>query len=470
MKVLFIQPPWGDLYGNYKSAAKTGNAFPPLGICYLSAVLKEKGINTKIIDPEMEGKTIERCLGEIGLFKPDYVCITSTSPSFHIAEAWAEQIRKKYAIPIIAGGPHVTVLPKESLAGGKLFDFAVYGEGEEVLLNLLECLDAGKPLDKVPNLIYKDQDARLHLNPPKGNIEDLDRLPVPDREGLNLDCYSCSVPEKGMVRFTTLLTSRGCPFSCIFCSAHSVFGRKVRNRSIDLVLDEIEFICEKHKIRHFALIDDTLMLDHSRVYQFCNGIIERKLDITWEGWTRADTVNEDILKIMKKAGFVRISFGIESGCPEILKHIRKGVKLEDYVKGYNYAAKLGIETRGSIMLGHPYETKDTILKTLKFIRSLKNCQQMYINITTPYPGTELYEMAKKEVGGMRLLTEDLSQYRRYGNAVIAVNDLTPKDLIRFQRRGLMMFYFTLPRIFYNLKRAGFRAAIKNVFAFVRSVL
>jgi len=173
---------------------------------------------------------------------------------------------------------------------------------------------------------------------------------------------------------------------------------------------------------------------------------------------------------MKKAGFIRISFGIESGCPKVLKHIQKGVNLQDYAKACRIAEKLGIEIRSSVMLGHPYETQKTAMETLHFIKKLKSCKQIYINIAVPYPGTKLYEMAKKGEGGLRLLTDDFSQYKRYGSAVISVNDLQPKDLIRLQRKGFMMFYFTPGRIWYNIRRAGLKAAIRNAWAFLKSVV
>ena len=471
LKVLLIQPPWGEVYGSYKSAAKIGNAYPPLGLCYLSSVLKQRGYSTRIIDAEMEGKTIDHCIEEAVGFNPDFICMTSASSVYHTACRLGQLLKRKLSTPIIVGGPHVTVAPHDSLNNRPYFDFGIFGEGEETLVDLLNALSAGdKEIRNISGVIFRDADGTIQMTDSRPPIPDLDTLPVPDRQGLQLDRYLWSVPGKGKVRFTTLMTSRGCPFNCIFCSAHSVFGKKVRKRSIQLVLDELETIVNDLSIQHVALIDDTLTLDHDRVRRLCQGIRERKIDVTWEGWTRANTVTEDILRVMKDAGFVRVSFGIESGSPEILKHIQKGVRLEDYRKAYAIASKLGIETRGSIMLGHPFETRETAMKTLRFARSLKGCQQIYINITTPYPGTELYAMASRGDGGMRLLTEDLAQYKRYGSSVIEVNDLNADDLVKLQRKGFRMFYFTPHRIWYNLNRAGFRAAIQNAWAFFRSVI
>ncbi|HPN95522.1 MAG TPA: radical SAM protein, partial [bacterium] len=176
-------------------------------------------------------------------------------------------------------------------------------------------------------------------------------------------------------------------------------------------------------------------------------------------------IDEELLAAMKKAGLIRLSFGIESGDPEILKKIKKSVTLEQIKAAYKAAAKVGIETRGSAMLGHPYETRKTAWRTLKFIRGIKECLQIYLNVACPYPGTELYECAVKGEGGMRLLTTDYTQYKRYGDPVIEVNDLSSRDLKRLQTIGLFYFYLTPRRVWYNVfKRAGLRAGIKNVLA------
>jgi radical SAM superfamily enzyme YgiQ (UPF0313 family) len=266
------------------------------------------------------------------------------------------------------------------------------------------------------------------------------------------------------------MTSRGCPFRCIFCSASTVFGRKVRKRDIPCVLDELEFCVRQLGITHFSFIDDTLTLDHGRVRELCAGIIGRKLDITWEGWTRANTVDVDILATMHEAGFRRVSFGIESANKEIAAKVKKGVPLEAYRRAYRAAKSVGLETRGSIILGMPGETRATAMETLRFACGLGDCDQLYINIATPYPATELYDIAVAGGDGMRLLTRDFSEYRRYGNSVVEVNDLSAADLIRLQRLGFLMFYLRPRRILYNFRRAGLTAFLKNASAFARSVL
>ena len=471
MKILFISPPWGDVYGNYTSAAKIGNAYPPLGLCYLAAVLKDEGHTSRIIDAETEEKNLPEMVRDIEAYAPDIIGISAVSPLFGSVKHMAKIFKEHFpSIPIVIGGPHCTAVGEECLDQSSDIDYCLAGEAESAIIGFMDFLEGKITRDDVRGLMYRDEGGTINKNPLADLIRDLDSIPIPLRDKLKLDKYTWSVPGKGIVKFTTIMTSRGCPFNCVFCSAHTIFGKKVRTRLISKVLDELEFLVAERDIRHFAFIDDTLTLDHGRVKELCDGIRERNLDITWEGWTRANTVDYDILKMMKDAGFVRVSFGIESADETVSKIIQKGVPLEAYTNAYRDAKKAGLETRASIILGNPGETRETAMKTLNFVKRLKGCDQVYINIATPYPATTLYEMAKTGQYGMKLLTNNLAEYKRYGDAVIEVNDLKREDLVELQRKGFMMFYFRPGRIWYNFKRAGLMAFLKNALAFFKSVI
>ncbi|MFB0526580.1 MAG: radical SAM protein [bacterium] len=468
MRILFIYPPWSQIYGRYEPALRAHGFVPPLGLCALAAFMKVHGYKAKIIDMAAERRSIGDIIQEISQYSPDVIGISATSPVFQMAKLTASKIKEKFDIPVAIGGVHVTVVPEEVMQEGKSFDYGIIGEGEITLLELVETLARGDSVNGVKGLIYRDGENVLRTEP-RPYIQDLDSLPIPDRTLLNLDRYTFSIPKKGVGKITIMMTNRGCPFQCVFCSARTMWGTRVRWRSVEKVLEEIEHIVNELHIRYINFADDTLTLKRDRMIEICNVILERNVQFDWEGMTRANTVDEELLKLMKKAGLVRLSFGIESGDSEILKKIKKGVTLEEVKRAYKIAHKLGIETRGSVMLGHPYETKRTAMKTLWFIRNLKECMQVYINITTPFPGTELYEMVLKGEGGTRLLTKDLSQYRRYDNAVMEVNDLTKEDLTKLQRLGFIMFFLTIRRIIYNLKRAGVLAGVKNVIGFIKSI-
>jgi radical SAM superfamily enzyme YgiQ (UPF0313 family) len=468
MRVLLIYPPWTEIYGRYQYALRAGGFMPSLGLCSLAAYLKNKGHEVEIIDAEAEGKGDKEVAKIVNEYKPGLIGLSATSPVFPSAVRLARLLKEKFSIPLVIGGVHVTVVPEEAMDAGDMFDYGVIGEGEETLLELIESLESGSAQNHIKGLIFREG-KRLIRTEARPYIQNLDSLPIPDRGLLDLDRYTFSIPGKGVGRITLMMTNRGCPFNCIFCSANTMWGKKTRYRSVPKVLEEIEHIVGDLGIGYINVSDDTLTLNRERTRSICEGILAKKIRFKWEGMTRANAVDEDLLRLMKEAGLVRLSFGIESGDPLILEKIKKGVKLEEIKEAYRLASKLGIETRGSVMLGHPFETRKTAMKTLNFIRQLNDCMQVYINITTPFPGTELHRMATNGEGGIRLLTNDFSQYRRYGSAVMEVNDLTRSDLVKLQRKGFWMFYMTPRRIVYNLKRAGLRAGLLNALAFVRSL-
>ena len=247
-----------------------------------------------------------------------------------MAKKLAKKIKNELKLPVIIGGPHITVMPEETMKE-EIFDYGVYGEGEETFLELVNSLENKKRLDDIMGIIFR-KNGKIVINKPRPFNQKLDDLPIPNRKLLKIDKYLWSVPEKGIVKFTTIMGSRGCPFDCIFCSQRTMFGTKIRFRSIKNIIEEIEYITNNLGIKHFQFIDDTLTLNKERLKEMCNLILQKKLDITWEGWTRANTVDEETLRLMKRAGFVRVSFGIESGNPHILKVIKKGVELDDITK------------------------------------------------------------------------------------------------------------------------------------------
>ena len=443
MKVLLINPSFTGIYGNFAPAAKVGVLWPPMGLAYLASNIK--GHDVKILDLEINSDLD----GTLKEFNPDIVGITFTTPLYNQAMDLFKHIKELNSdIYTIAGGPHPTTLPN-SVISSKYVDTVMVGEGEVAINKFLD-----NPTKRV-----------LTREP---LIQDLDTIKFPARHLLENEKYLFSVPGKGIVPLTSFMSSRGCPFMCTFCSQHLMFGRKMRYRSIENCIEELKQI-KKMGINHLSMLDDTLGLDKERTYKLCNRIVEEDLDITFEGYTRINIITKELLEKLKKAGLVRLSFGVESGNQEILNAIKKGINLEQIRKAYELADKVGIETRMSIIFGLPGETEETIKRTIKFMKSLK-CNQAYVNIATPFPGTELYENAESGTGGMKLLTKDWKEYRRWGNAVINVNDLSAKDLIRWQRRALLEFYLRPKQIYYNLKRAGIKAAFKNGISFFKSFI
>lgn len=473
MKVILIAPPWLDIYGRFKEAAKIGCVSPPLGLMYLAGAVQADGHTCQILDMESQNLDFDKVRQIVASEKPDLVGITATTPIYANARELGQGLRKEFPDLFMGiGGVHSTVVGKEVIEECPFFDFQVCGEGEVTLREILLAIEGGKDLSEVPGILFwgDDRSGPIQTEPRKLE-QNLDNIPEPERTLLSPDIFKHHIPGRGLVTYASIFTSRGCPFQCIFCSQHTMYGRKVRWHSVDRVMQELHRVMNDLGTNHVIIMDETLTLNKPRLLEICQRILDDKLIFTWEGWTHAGTVDEELLTAMKKAGLIRLSFGIESGNPEILKSLKKQVTLEQIRNAYQLVGKIGIETRGSAILGHPGETRKTAWDTIKFIRSIKECQQIFLNIACPYPGTELYDAAICGRGGLKLLETDYSKYTRYGDPVIAVNDLKPTDLKRLQAIGLLLFYCTPHRIWYNMvKRAGLRSGLVNGWAFLRGIL
>lgn len=469
MKIVLLNPPFLEVYGQYKEAAKKG-AQPqmPLGICYIAAVLESLGHEVILIDADVEEMSSLDVVEKVCQLKPAILGITVTTPIYASARMIMEKVKEiNPQIVTVLGGFHITALPKRTMDECSAIDYGIIGEGGETVKELVTAIEKKQDISQIMGVAYR-KNGQTVLTPLREPIKDLDAIPFPARHLLKTNRYIWSVPSKGLVPVTSIITQRGCPFQCVFCGVGTMFPGKPRYRSINNIMDEIEMVVKEHKVAHFMFCDDTLTLNTQKVNEMCDEIKRRNINFTFEGYTRANTVTKDLLKKLKSVGLVRLSFGVETGNEEILKAIKKGVTLKQMMQAYQWCYEVGIETRCSLMLGHPFETKETIEQTIKFANALK-CYQAYINITTPYPGSELYTMAKNGYGGLKLLTDNWSEYRRYGNAVMEMNDLTVKDLIEYQKKAYKKFYFRPHIVLYNIKRAGIKAGIINGLAFAKSI-
>jgi radical SAM superfamily enzyme YgiQ (UPF0313 family) len=265
------------------------------------------------------------------------------------------------------------------------------------------------------------------------------------------------------------MASRGCPFKCVFCST-SIYGNRVRRRSIENAVTEIKHVINDFGIDHFYFLDDTLTLDRKYILEFCDEVEKQKLKFTWEGGTRANLVDEELIARMAKCGLIRISFGLESADIGVRKIIKKEVSLESYIIANELTNKYGIETINSVMLGLPGDTYESIERTISFVRNARAIKHATFGIAIPYPGSEMYEMALKGEYGLKLETQDFSKYQRYNSAVMTVSGMSPDELIRLQKRGLMKIYLVPWRIIPVLKRFGIHALIKPFFMALSELL
>jgi len=393
MKILLINPPFEYTISSWQpKILEEGLDFlPPLGIMYLAAYLqKETNHEAKILDTQVEQLTYNQVREKIREINPDIVGITAMT--FTILDVIKTiQIAKEVNpnIKIILGGPHVSIYPKETINIPGV-DFLVLGEGEAVIKQLLENIDYPEKLRQIKGLVFHQ--GREIINTGQADfIQNLDALPFPARHLTPYQKYFSVVSSRKPV--TTMFTSRGCPYKCSFCDRPHL-GKIFRARSAKNVVDEME-ACQKMGIKEIFIYDDTFGVDRQRVLDICSEIIKRNLNIVWDIRTRVNTVDEEILKALKKAGCQRTNYGVEAGTQRILDILRKGITLEQIEKAFKITKEAGLETIGYFMIGSPTETREDVIQTIRLMKKL-NPDYVHITITTPFPSTDLYKMALRE--------------------------------------------------------------------------
>jgi anaerobic magnesium-protoporphyrin IX monomethyl ester cyclase len=466
MKITLIQTPWSEgVARDYKGIARRYALYPPLGLMHLAASVEKAGHEADIIDLEVENLQFDELCKRITASGAQMIGLTSTSPVFHIARALARALKNHLPLPIVLGGPHITVLKREAFTDD--FDFGVVGEGEVTLPELMTEYCNGKKYSQIKGLICRDG-TQVTVNAPRPFIKDLDSLPFPARHKVDPNNYVFEVPGKGLIPVGTIELTRGCPFKCVFCSEPLLTGVGLRKRSPKSVVDEMLEIGNRFGITHFFLLDSTLTVNRRLIEGFCNEVMERKAKITFEGQTRANLVDEPLLRLMQKAGLTRLSFGVESGNPEVLRLMKKEVDPDDMRNAFRLCGKLGISTMCGLMMGNPGDTKRTIMQSAWFVRSIPEIRYAPLAIAVPYPGTELMHMAEHGMHGLKLLEKDYTKYTRYAGGVMEVNGMKPQDLIKLQRRALIVTHST-PRKFWGLiQHFGIRNVLRAGSVFLKN--
>lgn len=410
MRVLLISPPYTaeERYG--KDLGKFGPLNEPLGLAYLAASLETGGHEVAILDAPALELTKEGICEYIEKHEYDLIGVTMLTPMYHRSIEVVQAVNTLFPdIKIVVGGPHPTILPEETLNENSEIDFAVLGEGELILLNLVRALENGDDIDEIPGLAYRKGESVV-INPPPPMVADLDDLPIPARHLLPMEAYHITRSRSKSGHSFTVSVARGCPFNCAFCCR--IFGRKARHHSVERVLKEISILVEEYGASEINLEADTLTVNRKFINSLCDELISSGLSkkITWTCESRIDTVDEDILKKMKEAGCWQTSYGVETGSQRLLDLIHKDITLEKIEKTFAATKKAGISIRAFYMLGIPTETREESLKTISIAKKLDATWSQF-TVFTPFPGTELYDMAVKE-GGMTSL--DWADYKTHG--------------------------------------------------------
>lgn len=371
--------------------------FPPIGLAYIASFLKKEGIIAEVVDAA--AFSLVKLAKILGDKSPSIVGVTcwtqERGQSFKVAKLVHEILP---TANIIFGGHHPTALP-HSIFVHSFIDAVVIGEGEQTMLELVRAILDGGDLSKVRGIVYS-HDGNISVTEPREFITDLDTLPYPSYSDFNLNRY-LGIPDiKG--KAASIMTSRGCPYQCVFCSAGSFWKKKWRARSPNNVLGEIEILYHKYKIKNFSFFDDNFTVKKERAINICKGILERKLDINWVASSHVSQIDEDLLSWMKKSGCFRIDFGIESGSPIVLRNIEKCQTVSQIEHTFRIVHKAGIKPRAYLVVGCPGETKETIDETLALMKKIHPYDSRTAEIILVFPGTRLYELVKER----GLLTDD----------------------------------------------------------------
>lgn len=426
---------------------KHASGDPPLGIAYIASALKNEGFDVSIIDSTFN-RNIGFILSSINKINPDAIGIFIDTTMHDGAVKISKAIRKnKKNTMLIAGGPHATIMP-ETLT--RHFDAVVIGEGEKTFPDILKNKDNLKIVD---GIAYSEK-GKIIKNPPREFIKDLDSTGFPSLELLDMESYmknwhyldSINPKLKG----TSIITSRGCPYNCTYCqpTLRTMFGKKIRKRSVDNVIDEMVYLNKKYKIRSFFFHDDTFTSDIPWVKEFSKKLADKKLNFYWGCNTRINTINKDLLRLMRKAGLKMLHVGVESGSQRIINDIyKKGIKLKDVKKVIDDARKEKVHTMCFFMIGAPTETLEEINKTIRFAYSLK-CNEATFSITNPIPGTTLHDIVKSRGYKMK---KNFSEYDYYSKRAFYDPKLPIKKLKYLQKKALFLFYIHPYRWSYVIK-------------------
>jgi len=414
----------------------------PLNLCSLAAALRAAGFpDVRIADYEVAPYSREGLRRLLEGFRPGLVGITACTPTVELGARVASDIRQAFPSAfLVAGGPHASALPVDTLEAYPALDAAAVGEGEATLAELAAVLArGGRDLAGVRGLVWREG-AGCRANEAREPVADLDSLPFPARDLLDLGAYRGQVFRgfsREFLRIGELITSRGCPNRCVFCASKVVLGRRVRYRSAGHVLAEVRECMDRFGMRHFVVLDDTVNLNHPRLMELCEGF--QGLGVSWNCLATVSHMTPEVLRAMSRSGCTGITFGVESGSPRILRENGKNITREQALQAFRWAREAGIRTlEADFMIGsHPSETREDLELTRQLIRELKP-DILSVQPLIPYPGTRAHEILKEK----GLLGEPRwRDYLFFGTRPAwRLEHLDAGEMVRWQRRTLRGFY------------------------------
>ena len=438
MKILLVTPPKEAL-----------TVTPPLGLGYIASVLRDNKNDVAILDAQKKSLNIESVVKKIKEINPDILGVSALTSNYCNAKRIIKKIKEERpGIKVVIGGPHASALPESTLKESAA-DYLVKGEGEYPFLKLVNFLKKErKDPYHIENLYYKEN-GKIKANPVTAEIENLDEIPFPAWDLIDPREYPLN-PHQFFFKkhpIAPIITTRGCPYLCTFCSAGFLLGRKLRLRSPERVVDEIELLVNKFGVKEIHFEDDnfTLVKEHARA--ICKEIVKRKIKIVWQcpNGIRADALDDGLIRLMKESGCYRLAFGIESGSQEILDRANKKLNLVNVANVMKMVKERGIETQAFFIMGLPGETKETAIETIKFMKELP-IDLADISLLNYLPGSRLFS-EKYNAGECDNIDWDEFNYF----TAQPTDSLSQEELKTFQKRAMRQFYLNPKTMFYLLK-------------------
>jgi anaerobic magnesium-protoporphyrin IX monomethyl ester cyclase len=424
----------------------------PMGLAYLAAVLEEKGSEVLVLDCIASGVDQTQLKQKLAEFNPNVVGISSMTPM--VLSTMMAAKGAKEACPnatVVLGGPHATFMDKEILQNEPSVDIIVRGEGEFTLSELAQRIVNGVGLNSADGISYRHQ-GQIVQNPTRPYIQNLDDLPYPAYKHFPLEKYRLF----GKL-FFPVITSRGCPFQCNFCTTSRILGKQYRVRSPKNIGHELELLKREYSADSFTFYDDTLTLDKKRLYDICDEIKSRRINIPWDCQTRVDQISEEMFAKMKATNCQQVFFGAESGCQTILNAVNKRTTVEQNEAAIKMAKKAGLFVAISIIIGYPGETAEMRKETFEFLRRAEP-DDVYLCIATPYPGTEL----RKEVE--RLGYKMSGDWSRYDTTTPVFENplLSDEEALKLRKEFYDSFYSPKYALRHTFKRNFYSRVMARV--------
>ncbi len=456
MRIQFINVRYDETRYRYR----VNKLWPPLGMAGLASIVRGQGHAVKILDMEALQMGYEALPNYLVAESPDLVGIHGTTPTSQFMARCARIARQACpAAVIVAGGCHASLLPEAVLQAMPEVDYLLRGEAEHTFPELVRCLEEGASdeIAEIPGIGLR-RAGRVFISTERPLVEDLDSLPLPAYDLLPLGAYfSGSHDAEKTERAMTIMSTRGCPHSCIFCSEPVLYGHRFRARSAKSLVNEMELLHRDYGITHISFYDASFMADARRVEALCREILDRHLTVTWRARARADHITEALVWRMKEAGCTELAIGVETGSQRLLDIMNKHTTLEAIERGFQIMKDAGLWISAFFIFGIPGETREESYRTIEFAKKLDPDWALFAH-ATPLPGTRMYDMVRED-----RLSHDWSDYRFATNSpVMLYGGMSREEIQEIMNYAYRAFYVRKEWLLNRLKKAHTPAQIRQI--------